>query len=131
MAAFAQAKYLRISPTKARVIIPLLKGKSTVEALQILKFTNKKASALFEKVIKSAVSNAAQKGIDKNLLYISRILVDGGPMYKRYKAAPFGRAVMIRRRTSHISIYLDAKGMPVNQDRHAKVAKKERIPKKR
>ena len=107
MVSRAVQKYIRISPQKAREIIVLIKGREAGKALNILSLVNKKASLYFYKTVKSAISNAANKGIDTSNLYISKLIVNPGPVLKRYRAASFGRAVTIRRRTSHIEVELD------------------------
>ena len=101
----AIARYVRISPIKARWVADLVRGKPVNEAFAILAFTNKKAARLIEKVLKSAVANAAQRGdIDVDTLYIKEITVDQGPVFKRVRPMARGRAGIIRKRTSHIKI---------------------------
>jgi large subunit ribosomal protein L22 len=107
MVAKAIGKYIRISPRKVRQIILLINGKSVGEAQAILKSLNKKGARILEKVLASAISNAKFKGYQESKLFISRVIANQGPMFKRYKAASFGRATMIRRRTSHIQVELD------------------------
>ena len=108
MVARAEAKYIRISPYKIRLVIEHLNGLPTTQALGILKSLNKKASLLVEKVLKSAISNAKNKGYQEDKLFISRLVANPGPVFKRYRAASFGRAARINKRTSHIIIELDA-----------------------
>ncbi|MCM8831452.1 MAG: 50S ribosomal protein L22 [Candidatus Omnitrophica bacterium] len=107
MVARAYIKYVRISPFKVRAVIRLIKGLPVTKAFFILKALPKKGAFLLDKALKSAVSNAKNKNYNEDELYISKILANPGPMYKRYKAATFGRANLIRRRTSHILIELD------------------------
>lgn len=107
MVARAEAKYVRISPFKVRPILALIKGKEAVVSLDILTNVNKKGAFILSKVLKSAIANAKHKGFDENKLFISNIIVNPGPVLKRYRAATFGRAVMIRKRTSHILVELD------------------------
>ncbi len=109
MVSRAYAKYIRISPTKIRLLIPLIKGRSVKQALQVLRNINKRAKFPLEKVLKSAVANAKQKGYEEHGLWIKNVVANPGPMLRRYRAASFGRAVMIRRRTSHILVELDVK----------------------
>ncbi len=109
MIAKACAKYIRISPRKVRQVIKIVKGKDVNTALAILKTMNKRAKYPLEKVIKSAVGNAKQKGFNQDVLIISKLIANSGPILKRYRAASFGRAVRIRRRTSHILVELDIK----------------------
>jgi large subunit ribosomal protein L22 len=104
----AQAKYIRISPQKARLVTTVLKGKGVEEALAVLQFIPKKAARLVRKVVESAVANAGQRPqIDVDTLYIKRIYVDGGPTMKRYRPRAMGRATRILKRFSHITVVLD------------------------
>ena len=104
----AVAKYVRISPRKVRLVIDLVRGKRVDESLNILQFTPKRAAHIVRKLIKSAIANAEQKpDVDIDNLYIKDIYADEGPTLKRYRARALGRAVRIRRRTSHITVVLD------------------------
>ena len=108
----AAAKYVRISQQKCRLVTDLIKDRYVGEALTILHFTKKKkASAIIEKVLRSAIANAQEKvpNIDVDNLYISEIFVNQGPQWKRFRAAPMGRAARILKRTSHVHIYLEEK----------------------
>ncbi|MDD2703478.1 MAG: 50S ribosomal protein L22 [Candidatus Omnitrophica bacterium] len=109
MIAKAECKHVRISPMKMRQVIDLIRAKSVQEALAILYSVNKRAKEFIVKILKSAVANAKVKGFTENQLYISRITCDNGPSWKRFKAAAFGRASPILRRTSHLKIELDLK----------------------
>ena len=108
MVAKAIAKYIRISPTKVRPVISLIKGANAKGALVKLGLTNKRAAYYLGKVLKSALSNAKNKGYQEDSLFISKAIANPGPTLKRFRAASFGRATMIRKRTSHILIELDA-----------------------
>ncbi len=104
----AVARFIKISPYKVRKVIALIKGKDVNSALAILESTDKRASIFLVRALKSAIASAKQTGkIKQDELYISKIIADDGPMMKRYRAAAFGRAAMIRKRTSHILIELD------------------------
>jgi large subunit ribosomal protein L22 len=105
----ATAKYIRITPRKFRQIIPLIKGRRVEEAMWMLASVNKKASIYAREALKSALENAKKlhQGLDVSRLYVSRVIADGGPMLKRYRAASMGRANMIKKRTSHITVELD------------------------
>ncbi len=104
----AVAKYIRVSPQKARLVANLVKGKRIAEALSILDFTPKASSNYLVKLIRSAVANAEQRaGIDIDTLFIKDIFVNEGPMLKRFRPASMGRGVRIRKRTSHITVILD------------------------
>ncbi|GAB4268414.1 50S ribosomal protein L22 [Thermincola ferriacetica] len=110
MEAKAVARYIRISPRKARQVVDLIRGKSVKEALAILKFTPQKAAEAIEKVVKSAAANAENNfEMDRDSLYISQIFVDQGPTLKRYKPRAMGRADLMRRRTSHITVVVKEK----------------------
>jgi len=107
MIAKAEGKYIRISPTKVRPVLELVKGGNVKASLNKLELTNKKAALLVHKVLKSAMANAKNKGYEEGALFISKIIANPGPTLKRYRAASFGRATLIRKRTSHISVELD------------------------
>lgn len=109
MIAKAEGKFLRISPKKVRPVINLLRYKTVLEAESILSNLNKRPKEYLIKILKSAVANARVKGFDPQQLYVSRILCDLGPIWKRFKAAAFGRAAPIKKRTCHIKIELDTK----------------------
>ena len=101
----AIAKHIRISPRKVRQVVDLIRGKKVDEALAILKFTPRRASTAVEKVVKSAAANAEHNlEMDKAALFVSEAFVDQGPTLKRYKPRAMGRADLIRRRTSHITV---------------------------
>jgi large subunit ribosomal protein L22 len=105
-------KYARISPQKVRLVTDLIRERFVGEALTILHFSKKKkASTIIEKTLRSAIANAQQKNpnIDVDELFISEIFVNPGPMWKRWKAAPMGRAARILKRTSHVHVYLENK----------------------
>jgi large subunit ribosomal protein L22 len=105
----AEGKFLRISPTKVRQVIDLIRYRDVAEAQSILTALNKRPKEYLIKLLKQAVANAKVKGFDLKQLYISRIICNVGPTWKRYKAAAFGRAAPIKKRTSHIRIELDIK----------------------
>ncbi|NLW25460.1 MAG: 50S ribosomal protein L22 [Clostridia bacterium] len=110
MEARAVAKYIRISPRKARQVIDLIRGKDVKDAFAILKFTPNKGADLIAKVLKSAVSNAEHNyEMDVDSLYVSKAYVDQGPTLKRFKPRAYGRADMIRKRTSHITVVVSEK----------------------
>jgi len=109
MIAKAEVKFLRISPTKVRQVMDLIRHKDALEAESILINLNKRPKEYLIKILKSAIANAKVKGFKPEQLYISRIICNVGPSWKRFKAAAFGRAQPILRRTSHIKIELDLK----------------------
>lgn len=108
MEARAVAKYVRISPQKARLVVDLVRGKRVEEATHILAFTQKRAAGMVKKVLKSALANATQNpNIDEKILYVKAVYVDQGPVLKRWRARAQGRAASIRKRMSHITVILD------------------------
>jgi len=108
MIAKAKIKYLRISPRKLRLLLPLIRNKTVPVALSILENTNKKAASYIYKAVYSAAANAKRlPNVGENDLYISRIFADGGPMLKRYKARAMGVAATIRKRSCHLTVELD------------------------
>lgn len=115
MQAKAVAKYVRMSPGKIKPVIDLIRGKDLNEALTILKFTSGKGAELVEKVVQSAASNAENNhDMNPDELYVAEVCANQGPTMKRYRAGAQGRASMIFKRTSHISVVLEEK--PVKKD---------------
>src|SRR5918997_5004686 len=107
----ATARYVRIAPRKVRLVADEVRGKSYPEAASILRFTNKRAARIVGDVINSAAANAGHNAdADPDELVVREIRVDDGPTIKRYRARAMGRATMIRKRTSHITVEL---GTPV------------------
>ncbi|MBA3794332.1 MAG: 50S ribosomal protein L22 [Rubrobacter sp.] len=105
----AVAKFVRIAPRKARLVADEVRGKSVPEAVTILQFTNKRAAGIVGDVIKSAAANAEHNDdADMEALFVRDVRVDEGPTIKRYRPRAMGRATMIRKRTSHISVVLGA-----------------------
>ena len=105
----AKAKYARIAPRKARLVADEVRGKSYPEASSILRFINKKGAKIVGDVINSAAANAEHNmDVDPEELFVREIRVDEGPTIKRYRARAMGRATMIRKRTSHITVELGA-----------------------
>lgn len=107
----AKAKYIRITPRKLRTVSDLVRGKDINEALTILKFSpRRRAATAISKVLESAVANADQTGkVDVDTLYIKTLMIDQGPVLKRYMPRAQGRAFRILKRTSHISVVLEEK----------------------
>ena len=105
----AEIKFLRLVPTKVRQVIDLLRNEDVTVAQATLLNLNKRPKEYLTKLLKQAIANAKVKGFTPEQLYISKITCDNGPMWKRFKAAAFGRASSIKKRTSHIKIELDLK----------------------
>ncbi|MDD5196499.1 MAG: 50S ribosomal protein L22 [Candidatus Omnitrophota bacterium] len=109
MIAKAEGKFLRVSPTKVRLVLDLIRGKDASSAQAILLNINKRPKEYLIKILKSAVANAKVKGFNLEQLYVSKAICNPGPSWKRFKAAAFGRAQPILKRTAHIKIELDLK----------------------
>ena len=108
--AVAKARFVRISPTKARRVIDLVRGKSVTEALDILRWAPQDASEPVAKVIASAAANAQNnEGLDPSTLVVATIHADGGPTAKRIRPRAQGRAFRIRKRTSHITVIVESR----------------------
>ena len=105
MEARAVAKYIRISPRKARMSVDLIKGKGVKEAEAILRFTANKGAEEIIKVLKSAIANAENNlELDADDLTVTNVFVDQGPSLKRFKPRAFGRADRMVHRSSHITV---------------------------
>jgi large subunit ribosomal protein L22 len=106
----AEAKFQRVSPQKARLVLELIKGRRVEEAINTVMFTKKGVAPLVEKVLRSAVQNANylsdEQGLDVDVdnLYVKTALANDGPRMKRVRPAPMGRAYRYQRRLSHIVI---------------------------
>jgi large subunit ribosomal protein L22 len=120
----AQARFMRVSPQKARLVLDLIKGRRVEDALNTLAFTKKRVAPTIEKLVRSAVENAnylsAEKGIDVDVdnLYVKRAVANDGPRMKRIRPAPMGRAYRYVRRIAHIEIELAERG----KNGHAELA---------
>lgn len=109
MIAKAELKFIRISPTKINQVMELIRRKDAQDAQAILLHINKRPKEYLSKILKSAIANAKVKGFNVEQLYVSKAVCNPGPSWKRFKAAAFGRAAPILRRTSHVLIELDLK----------------------
>ncbi|MCA1710885.1 MAG: 50S ribosomal protein L22 [Actinobacteria bacterium] len=108
-AALAQARYVRTAPMKCRRVIDLVRGLEVQEALDILRFAPQSAREPVAKVLASAIANAEHnKNLDRRDLFIAQAYVDEGPTLKRFRPRAQGRAFRIRKRTSHITIVVEA-----------------------
>jgi large subunit ribosomal protein L22 len=108
--AVAKARFVRVSPTKARRVINLVRGKSVSEALDILRWAPQAASLPVAKVIASAAANAQNNnGLDPATLVVASVSADDGPTAKRIRPRAQGRAFRIRRRTSHITVVVESR----------------------
>lgn len=110
MEASAKLKFIRLSPQKTRLVADMIRGKAVQEALNILKFSPQRPADVLAKLVRSAVANAEQKGVsDVDRLFVKALLVDQGPVLKRFMPRAQGRATKIRKPTSHITVILDEK----------------------
>jgi len=106
----AEAKFQRVSPQKARLVLDLIKGRGVEEALNTVAFTKKSVAPLVEKVLRSALQNAnylsQEQGLDVDVdsLYVKSAIANEGPRMKRIRPAPMGRAYRYQRRLAHIVI---------------------------
>jgi large subunit ribosomal protein L22 len=106
----AEAKYIKVSPQKARLVIDLIRGKKVYEALNILKFTKKKSSLIILKLLKSAIANASNTGkVDVDNLFIEQAYVNMSFSLKRLMPKAMGRGATIKKRMSTIKIVLEEK----------------------
>jgi large subunit ribosomal protein L22 len=106
MEARAEARYVRVSPQKARLVVDLIRGRKAGEALTILRSTNKRIAPVVEKVLRSAIANAQNRSadVDVDKLIVREAYVNDGPRQKRIRPAPMGRAYRYQRRISHIAV---------------------------
>ncbi|HKU20563.1 MAG TPA: 50S ribosomal protein L22 [Terriglobales bacterium] len=108
----AEARYMRVSPQKARLVLDLIKGRRVEDALNTLAFTKKRVAGTVEKLVRSALENAnylsTEKGLDVDVdnLYVLRAVANDGPRMKRIRPAPMGRAYRYQRRMAHIEVAL-------------------------
>ena len=107
--ASATARYVRVTPMKARRVIDLVRGKSVAEALAILKYAPQGAAEPVAKVVASAAANAENNfGLDPRTLVISEAYANEGPTMRRYQPRAQGRAFQIRKRTCHITVVVES-----------------------
>jgi large subunit ribosomal protein L22 len=103
----ATARYIRMSPTKVREVVDLIRRKDVQEARRILTFSTRAAGRPVLKVLESAIANAENNfSLDPDELFVRRAFVDEGPILKRWRPRARGRATRIRKRTSHITVYV-------------------------
>jgi large subunit ribosomal protein L22 len=106
----ANARFIRVSPQKARLVIDLIRGQRAEVALQTLRFTKKRVAKEIEKTLRSAIANAERKAddagtsLDVDQLFVTSCFVNEGPRWKRMRPAPMGRGFRYQKRTSHIVV---------------------------
>lgn len=109
---FAKLNDVPTSPRKMRLVADMIRGMEVNRALSVLKFSSKEASARMEKLLKSAIANwenKTEQKADGTNLYISEIYVDSATMLKRLRTAPQGRGYRIRKRSNHVTLFVDEK----------------------
>jgi large subunit ribosomal protein L22 len=110
MEARAQARFIRVTPRKARRVVDLIRGLPAAEAQAVLRFAPQAASEPVGKVLASAIANAEHNfKLDTDTLVVSRVWVDEGPTLKRFRPRAQGRAYRINKRTSHITVIVESR----------------------
>ena len=110
MAAYAIARYVRVAPRKARMVVDMIRGKSVEDAREILMFCDRNVAEVVLKCMNSAVANAGQSGMNTSNLYVKTTYVDEGPTMKRIRPRAKGSASRIRKRMSHITVEVAPRG---------------------
>ena len=102
----AEARYMRVSPQKARLVVDLIRGQQAGDAINMLQGVNKRIAPAVEKVLRSAIANAENKSedVDVDKLFVTEAYVNEGPRQKRIRPAPMGRAYRYQRRMAHIVV---------------------------
>ena len=132
----AKARFTRVSPQKARLVLDLIKGRRVEDALTTLTFTKKRIAPAIFQLLRSAVENAnylsQEKGMDVDLdrLYVKHAIANEGPRMKRIRPAPMGRAFRYQRRISHMEIVLAEKGAENKQELATVVGEEDAAPAK-
>ena len=110
---FASLRNVPTSPRKMRLVVDMIRGKEVNLALDLLKFSTKEAAGRVEKLLLSAIDNWKQKNeganVDEANLYVKTVYVDSARILKRLRPAPQGRAHRIRKRSNHVTLYVDSK----------------------
>ena len=109
---FAKMNNVPTSPRKMRYVVDMIRGMEVNKALGVLKFSSKEAAARVEKLLRSAIAKWEKKNDRKaetGELFVTNIFVDGGAMLKRMRPAPQGRAYRIRKRSNHVTLFVDSK----------------------
>ena len=111
MEARAEARYIRVSPQKARLVVDVIRGMQVGKAITTLRTTNKRIAPVVEKVLRSAIANAENRSndVDVDKLFVSEAYVNEGPRMKRIRPAPMGRAYRYQRRIAHIAVAVTQK----------------------
>ena len=116
---FAKLRNVPTSPRKMRLVVDMIRGMEVNKAVGVLKFSSKEASARVEKLLRSAIANWEQKNerkAESGELFVTKIFVDGGASLKRMRPAPQGRGYRIRKRSNHVTLFVDSKNTNDNQN---------------
>lgn len=116
---FAKLNDVPTSPRKMRLVADMIRGMEAYRALSVLKFSTKEASIRMEKLLRSAIANWEQKNerkADDGELYVSAVYVDSARMLKRLRPAPQGRGYRIRKRSNHVTLFVDSKKVVVDSE---------------
>jgi large subunit ribosomal protein L22 len=113
----AEARYVRTSPQKVRLVVDMIRGQKAGTAINILRATNKRIAPMIEKVLRSAIANAENRSndVDVDQLFVTEAYVNEGPRMKRIRPAPMGRAYRYQRRMAHIVVKVGDKSTGENQ----------------
>src|SRR5580700_9833119 len=104
----AKHRFARIAPRKAKLLMDLIRGRDVDDAIAMLQFSKQRASGMIEKVVRSAVANAAEQDVRmQNALYVRACAADPGPVIKRFQPKDRGKAYSILKRTSHLCVTID------------------------
>lgn len=114
----AEARYIRVSPQKARLVIDMIRGQQAGDAINILNATNKRIAPAIQKVLRSAIANAENKStdVDVDRLFVAEAYVNEGPRQKRIRPAPMGRAYRYQRRSAHIVVKLGERAAEAEEE---------------
>jgi large subunit ribosomal protein L22 len=114
----AEARYLRTSPQKARLVVDLIRGQKAGDAIHILRAANKRIAPSVEKVLRSAIANAENRhnDVDVDKLFVTEAYVNEGPRMKRIRPAPMGRAYRYQRRMAHIVVKVGDRAKAESQE---------------
>jgi large subunit ribosomal protein L22 len=125
MAFQAKHRFARIAPRKARLLMNLIRGRDVDDAITLLQFAKQRASGMIEKVVRSAVANAAEQEVrTQNALYVRECWVDPGPVIKRFQPKDRGKAYSIMKRTSHLCVTVDERKNAAKPRRRATASAK-------
>src|SRR5579871_4329480 len=113
----AEARYIRTSPQKIRLVVDLIRGLKAGDAINVLRSTNKRIAPMVEKVLRSAIANAENRSndVDVDQLIVTEAYVNEGPRMKRIRPAPMGRAYRYQRRMAHIVVRVSEKSSEENE----------------